>query len=134
MAVLPAEARRLLESDALAHTLKRRIWLTEGSGRLWTSGPAAGGFEGGFAATALATPALTEGVGVDVVFEAPEAGATRAAVGVAAGKDLAGVSPSGASAATVPEEARRAGGVTGVRSPDGGSCRSASPRAAASSS
>src|SRR5215213_7379193 len=114
----------------LPQTIQRRTWLTEGSGRLCTTGPAAGGFEGGFAATDLATPALTEGVGVDVVFEAPESGATRAAVGVAAGKDLAGVSPGGASAPTVPEEARRAGGVTGVRSAAG----TASPRAAASSS
>src|SRR5918999_1430782 len=97
-----AAARTPKKPNMLPHTIQRRNWLTEGSGRLCTSGPAAGGFEGGFAATALATPALTEGVGVDVVFEAPEAGAARAAGGGAAGKDLAGVSPGGAAAGAVP--------------------------------
>src|SRR5215207_8435080 len=125
-----AAPRTATKLKRLPHTIQRRNWLTEGSGRLCTSAPAAGGLTGGLTATALATPALTEGVGVDVVLEAPEAGATRAAGGVAAGKDLSGVSPGGASAATVPEEARRAGGVTGVRSAAG----AASPRAAASSS
>src|SRR3712207_2802513 len=92
-----AAARTPKKPARLPHTIQRRNWLTEGSGRLCTSGPAAGGFEGGLAATAFATPALTGGVGVDVVLEAPEAGATRAAGGVAAGKDLPGASPGGAS-------------------------------------
>src|SRR5215212_9444512 len=86
-------------------TMRRRNLLTGGSGAVCTSGPGAGGLD----ATAFATPWLTEGVGVEAVFDAPEAGATRAAGGVAAGKDLPGASPGGVGSATVPEEARRAG-------------------------
>src|SRR5215207_8425435 len=70
-------------------TMRRRNLLTGGSGAVCTRGPGAGGFD----ATAFATPALMAGVGVEVVFEAPEAGATRAAGGVEAGKDFPGTSP-----------------------------------------
>src|ERR1044072_3883750 len=86
--IAPEIARK--KPAMLAHTIKRRTSLTEGSGRLCTRGPAAGGFEGGFATAVLAIPALTEGVGVEVVLEAPEAGATRAAGGGAAGAGFAG--------------------------------------------
>src|SRR5215210_5248823 len=114
-------------------TMRRRNLLTGGSGAVWTSGPA-----GGFVATAFETPALTAAVGVELVFDAPEAGATRAAGGVAEGKDLPGASPGGAGAGVVPEEARAADGVTGVFAAGFGGAFSpgaaASPRAAASSS
>src|SRR5215203_5072511 len=87
-------------------TIRRRNLLTGGSGAVCTRGPGAGGR----VATAFDTPALMAGVGVEVVFDAPEAGATRAAGGVAAGKDFPGASPVGAASPTVPEEARRAAG------------------------
>src|ERR1044071_7401378 len=68
----------------LAQTILRRSLFIGGSGSLVAMGPAAGGFVTAFAA-AFVTPALTDEVGVEVVFEAPDAGVARAAAGVEAG-------------------------------------------------
>jgi hypothetical protein len=57
---------------------------------------------------------LTEEVGVEVVFDAPEVGVARAAAGVAAGTSLPGASPRGAVSETAPDEASRAEGGTTV--------------------
>src|SRR5918911_3755543 len=65
----------------LAQTMRRRSLLTGGSGALSTSGPGAGLGAAGLAAAARVTPLFTEGGGVEVVFDAPEAGETRAAGG-----------------------------------------------------
>src|SRR5919206_551595 len=54
-----------------AQTMCLRKRLMGGSGSLATIGPAAGGFATGRAA-AFVTPVLTEEVGVEVVFEAPD--------------------------------------------------------------
>src|SRR5947207_2868190 len=78
------------KEKTLPQTMRRRSLLTGGSGALWTSGPA-----GGFAATALLTPLLTAGVGVEVVFDAPEAGTARAAAGVVEGTSFRGGSGCG---------------------------------------
>src|SRR4051812_5315696 len=96
-----------------AQTIRLRNLLTGVSGALATIGPAAGGFVTGRAA-AFVTPALIAGVGVEVVFDAPEAGVARAAAGVEAGTSLPGASPGGAASAIVPEEAARAEGGTTV--------------------
>jgi hypothetical protein len=85
------------------------------------------------AAAAFVTPALIEGVGVEVVFDAPDSGATRAAGGVVEGTSFAGVSPGGAASADVPEEASCAEGGTTVRR-FAGSRADTSPRDAASRS
>jgi hypothetical protein len=63
---------------------------------------------------------LTEGVGVEAVFDAPVAGETRAAGGVEAGvstpsrPELERAAASEAAGAVVPVEAAFAEGVTGV--------------------
>src|SRR5437588_3964401 len=119
----------------LPQTMRRRSLLTGGSGALSTSGPA-----GGFAATARLTPLLSACVGVEVVFDAPDAGTARAAAGVVEGTSLRGASPVGVASATVPDEARLAEGGTAVLSrarlslAGFGSGRTTSPRAAASRS
>src|SRR2546423_14711735 len=85
------------KEKTLPQTMRRRSLLTGGSGALWTSGPA-----GGFAATALLTPRVTAGVGVEVAFDAPEAGPARAAPGGVAGPFLLGAAPGRGAAATGP--------------------------------
>src|ERR1044072_605629 len=80
----------------LPQTMRRRSLLMGGSGALSTSGPAGGLAAAGFAAAAFVTPLATEGVGVEIVFDAPEAGVARAAAGVAAGTSFAPSSHRGA--------------------------------------
>src|SRR4051812_17872471 len=97
-----------------AQTIRLRNLFIGGSGSLATIGPAAGGFVTGFAA-AFVTPALTAEVGVEVVFDAPDAGVARAAAGVEAGGSLAGASPRGAGfRSRAREGAGAAGGATGA--------------------
>src|SRR5687767_12127501 len=125
--------RKAVKPAMEAQTMRRRNLLMGGSGAVCVSGPA-----GWRAATGLATPLATSAVGVETTFPAaPEVGTARAAGGVAAGKLFPGASPEGGSAETVPEEARRAGGVTTVLGESGGvgfAGAAASPRAAAKSS
>src|SRR5947209_3536363 len=122
------------KEKTLAQTMRRRSLLTGGSGALSTSGPA-GRAGVGLAAAAFVTPLFTAGVGVEVAFEAPEEGETRAAAGVAAGTSFDAPSPGDAASATVPEEASFADGGTTVFSFAGaGSRPTTSPLAAASRS
>src|SRR2546423_8317200 len=88
------------KEKTLPQTMRRRSLLTGGSGALWTSGPA-----GGFAATALLTPRVTAGGGVEGPFDAPEAGTARGAPGGRRGDFLRGRAPSRRAAATIPADA-----------------------------
>ncbi|HYO62921.1 MAG TPA: hypothetical protein VER08_04615 [Pyrinomonadaceae bacterium] len=97
-----------------SHTTRRRDLFIGGSDDV-PDGAAAGFFAaaaGAFAATAFATPPLTEGVGVEPAAAAVDAAGTRAAGFVSEGTLRAEGAPAGTP--VVPEEAAAAEGVTGV--------------------